>query len=137
MGLYVPWSDDDSEEEHDNETTKHVTAFTGGCEFDEDYNDDDVSYDELADSYIKLYAKIEEICLKGEKQKKIIAILEIEKEKLLSTISGLQDMVNLLTFKLYNMTKYARMLNTSYEILDEMRNPSNTHSNTHFPTDSL
>jgi hypothetical protein len=66
-GLYVPWSDDDSEEEPDDETTKHVTAFTGGCESDEHYSDDDVSYDELADSYKKLYAKIEEICLKGEK----------------------------------------------------------------------
>jgi len=48
--VFVSWSDDNSEGEPDDETTKHVTAFTGRCEFDEDYSDGDVSYDELVDS---------------------------------------------------------------------------------------
>ena len=59
--------------------------------------------------------------MEGEKQKKIIARLQIEKDKILSTISGLQDEVTLLTSKLDdNMTKYVRMLNTGFDMLDEI-----------------
>lgn len=51
--------DDDSEGELDDEIAKHFTAFNGRCESDKDSCDDDVSYDEFADSYKKLYAKSE------------------------------------------------------------------------------
>ncbi|KEH37719.1 hypothetical protein MTR_2g046050 [Medicago truncatula] len=80
---------------------KHVTVFTGRCESDEDYN--------------------EEICLQGEKQKKIIVRMHIEKEKPISTILGLQDEVTLLTSKVDdNMIKYVIMLNTGSDMLDDI-----------------
>lgn len=46
--------------------------------------------------------------------------MHIEKEKFLSTISGLQDEVTLLTSKLDNMTKYVRMLNNVSDMLEEV-----------------
>lgn len=99
--MFVSWSYDDSEGEPDDETAKHVTAFTGRCESDEDYN--------------------EEICLQGEKQKKIIVRMHIEKEKPISTILGLQDEVTLLTSKVDdNMIKYVIMLNIGSDILDDI-----------------
>lgn len=51
-GYFVSWSDDDeSEGEPDGETEKHVTTLTTRCESDVDSCDEDVSYEELADSY--------------------------------------------------------------------------------------
>lgn len=67
-GLFVSWSDDDSE----GETPKHVTTFTGRYESDEDSCDEDVSYEELAASYRELYSRSEEVFKIGEKQKRII-----------------------------------------------------------------
>jgi len=61
-GMLASWSDDASRGEHDDETTNHVMAFIGRCEFDEESCDDDVLYEELDDSYKKLYVKCEEIC---------------------------------------------------------------------------
>ncbi|MCI19135.1 gag-protease polyprotein, partial [Trifolium medium] len=53
--LVVSWSyEDDSEEEVDGETAKHVSALTGICMADEESNDEEVSYDELAASYKEL-----------------------------------------------------------------------------------
>lgn len=55
--------DDESEGEPDGETEKHVTTLTRRCESDEDSFDEDVSYEELADSYkefvleVKRYVK--------------------------------------------------------------------------------
>ncbi|MCI40171.1 gag-protease polyprotein, partial [Trifolium medium] len=50
--LVVSWSDeDDSEEEVDSETAKHVRALTCICMADEESHDEEVSYDELAASY--------------------------------------------------------------------------------------
>jgi len=112
--LYVSCSSN----EPDDETTTHVTTFTGRCEFDEDSCDEDVPYEELADSYKELYARSEEVCKIWEKQKRIIAQLQLEKEKLLCSISGFQNEVNLLSSKLENMTKSIRMLNNGSDMLD-------------------
>ena len=46
--------------------------------------------------------------------------MQIEKEKLLSTISYFQNEVTLLTSKLDNMTKYVRMLNNCSDMLNEI-----------------
>ncbi|MCI08529.1 gag-protease polyprotein [Trifolium medium] len=102
------------EGEVDDETANHATSFSGS----EDSCDEEVSYEELADSHKKPYAKSEEICLEGEEQKKIIARLQIEKGKLLSTIPDLKDEVTLLTSKLDNMTKCVRMLNNGSDMLE-------------------
>jgi hypothetical protein len=60
-------SDVKRKSELNDETAKHVAAFTGKCESDEDSCDEDVSYEELADSYRELYARSEEVCKIEEK----------------------------------------------------------------------
>ncbi|XP_050895145.1 uncharacterized protein LOC127101741 [Lathyrus oleraceus] len=90
-GLSISWSDDDSKGEPDDETAKHVTTFSGRYESDE-----------------------------GEKKKRIIAQLQAEKEKLLSTVTVLENEVTLLNSKLENMTKSVRRLNNGSIMLDEI-----------------
>ena len=75
--------DEDSEGEPNDEIAKHVTAFTGRYESDEDSCDEDVSYEELVESYKKLCVISEEFCEIGVKQKRIMAQMHAEKEKLL------------------------------------------------------
>jgi hypothetical protein len=79
-----------------------------------------VSYEELVSSYKELYARNEEICKKEVKQKRVIAQQQAEIEKLLSTVSGLQDEVTLLTSKLENLNKSIRMSNNGSDMLDEI-----------------
>lgn len=102
--MSATWSDDESEGEHDDEATNHVMAFVRKCESFDELCDDDLSYEELNDSYKQLYVKCEEICEVGKRPKKIIANLRLDKEKLISIISGLQDEVTFLTSKLDNIT---------------------------------
>lgn len=71
-------------------------------------------------SYKELCIRSENVCQLGEKQKKVISQLQAEKEKYLSTISGLQDEVTMLTSKLENMMKSLRMLNNGSDVLDEV-----------------
>ena len=113
-------SSDDYAGETDDETAKHVTAFTGRYESDEDSCDEDVSYEELVASYKKLCFRSEEVCNIGEEQKRIIAQLQAEKEKLLSTVTDLENEVTLLSSKLENRTKCIRMLNNESDMLDEI-----------------
>lgn len=60
--MSVTLSDEDSEGEIDDETAKHVTAFTSRYESDEDSCDGDVSYEELAISYRELCVRSEKVC---------------------------------------------------------------------------
>lgn len=91
--LFVSWSDDDYEGEIDDETAKHVTPFTGRYETDEDSCDENINYEELSASYKELYVRSEEVCNTGEEKKRIIAQLQAEKQKLLSTITDLENEV--------------------------------------------
>ncbi|KAI5390946.1 hypothetical protein KIW84_075988 [Lathyrus oleraceus] len=113
-------SADDSEDEIDDETAKHVTAFTSRYESDDDSCDEDVSYKELVASYKELYVRIEEVCKTREEHKRIIAQLQVEKEKLLSTVTDLKNEVTLLSSKLENMTNSIRMLNNGSDMLNEI-----------------
>ncbi|XP_050895373.1 uncharacterized protein LOC127101991 [Lathyrus oleraceus] len=119
-GLFYSLPDDDFEDETDDETAKHVTAFTGRYELEEGSCDEYVSYEEFLISYRELCVRSEKVCKIGEKQKRIIAQLQDGKENLLSTISGLKDEVTLLNYKLENMTKLIRMLNNGSGMLDEI-----------------
>ena len=74
----------------------------------------------MLDSYKELCAISEEVCKTGEEHKRILAQLQDEKEKLLSTNSELQGKVTLLTSKLESMTKSIRMLNNGSDVLDEI-----------------
>ncbi|MCI31843.1 gag-pol polyprotein, partial [Trifolium medium] len=83
--LTVSWSDkDDSEGELNNESAKHVTALTSRCVSDTESCDENVSYEELAPSYMELCVRSEEVRKLGEKHKRIIAQLQAEKSELLS-----------------------------------------------------
>jgi len=103
-------------------------AFTWKCEFDDESCDEGLSYEEHAESYKLLYVKCEEVCKIGENQKKVISNLRLEKEKLLSNISRLQDEV-IVDLKLENMTKHVRMLNNGYNVLDEILQVGKTSGN--------
>lgn len=58
--------------------------------------------------------------MREEKQKKTVSSLLLEKEKLDSTIAGLEEEVTLLKSKLGNMTYFVHMLNNGSDILDEI-----------------
>lgn len=48
-------------------------AFTGKYDSRSDFSDEDITDEELAETYKLFYIKWEEICMVGEKQKKIIS----------------------------------------------------------------
>jgi len=72
----------------------------------------------LVDSYKEFCVKSDEVIKTGEKQKRIIAHLQAEKNKLLSTNSDLQNEVTLLSSNLENMKKTIQMLNNVSNVLD-------------------
>lgn len=62
-----------------------------------------------------MLTKWKESCLREEKQKKTVSAILLLKEKLGSTIAGLEEEI-----KLDNMRKYFRMLNNGSNMLDEI-----------------
>ena len=91
-GMSTTWSDDELEGAHNDEATNYVMAFTRKCETFDEFCHDDLSYEELADSYKQLYFKCEEICQVGEGRRKSLLICVLKKKNSL-IISGLQDEV--------------------------------------------
>ncbi|CAJ2661894.1 unnamed protein product [Trifolium pratense] len=65
MGLTVSWSDEDSEGEAD--TAKFIHALTGVCTSDTESCDEELTFDELAESYKELCRRSEEVCRISEK----------------------------------------------------------------------
>ncbi|GAU10419.1 hypothetical protein TSUD_419150, partial [Trifolium subterraneum] len=134
--LNVTWSDEDeSEEEGEFEVAKHVTVLTGIVTSDTESCDEEVSYDELAETYRDLCLVSEEKCKELEKQKKLNSQLQGEKISLLSKIDELQKKVNILASDLDEaneeidklevdigrLRKYSEMLNkTGADTLDEI-----------------
>ncbi|CAJ2638184.1 unnamed protein product [Trifolium pratense] len=84
-GLTVSWSDEDSEEEAD--TAKSIHALTGVCTSDTESCDEELTFDELAESYRELCLKSEEVCRVSEKQKETITKLQTERTVNLAKIS--------------------------------------------------
>ncbi|GAU48935.1 hypothetical protein TSUD_373440 [Trifolium subterraneum] len=134
--LNVTWSDEDeSEEEGESEVAKHVTVLTGIVTSDIESCDEEVSYDELAETYRDICLVSEEKCKELEKQKKLNSQLQGEKISLMSKIDDLQKKVNNLTSDLdaaneeidklevdiERLRKYSEMLNkTGADKLDEI-----------------
>ncbi|XP_045822129.1 uncharacterized protein LOC123915015 [Trifolium pratense] len=83
--LTVSWSDEDSEEEVD--TAKAIHALTGVCTSDTESCDEELTFDELDESYRELCLKSEEVCRVSEKQKETITKLQTERTDNLSKIS--------------------------------------------------
>lgn len=102
----------------DSETTKPVMAFTIKFEFESVFSDENMTDEVLATTYRILYTKCEEAFLIVENQKKTIGVFQKENEKLVSTITILEEEVTLLNSKIENMTKYVHMLNNGSNMLD-------------------
>jgi hypothetical protein len=119
-GLSATWSEEDTESESEGESAKHVTALTSVCGSEDDSSGDELNLDELAASYKELCVKSAEVCIQGEKQKKLIKELESEKQEQLKVIEGLNGEISLLTSKLDQMTKSIRMLSKGSDTLEEI-----------------
>lgn len=102
------------------EAEKGITSYTGKFESKSVYRDEDKNDEELAATYKLLYTKWEEFCLTVENQKKTISMFQKENEKLVSTITSLEEEVAFLNSKLDNMIKFMRMTNNSSNMLDEI-----------------
>ena len=59
----------DPESNSEEESAKLVTALTGICDSDSDSSDEEVTFEELADSYKKLCIRSAEVCQQNERQK--------------------------------------------------------------------
>src|ERR1044072_8935997 len=71
-GMAATWSDGDSGSYSEEESAKLVTALSGVCNSDNDSSDEEVTFEELADTYKKLCIRSVEVCQQNEKQKKLI-----------------------------------------------------------------
>src|ERR1043165_1241572 len=136
--MAVTWSDGDSGSEYEEEAAKLVTALSGTCNSDNDSSDEEVTFEELADTYKKLCIRSGEVCQQNEKQKKLIVKLEAENVKLeakkkedTATISHLNSEIIMLNSKLDQMSKSVKMLtsgtNKLEEILQSGQNAGNMH----------
>ena len=65
--MFVTWSDGDSESDSEEESAKLVTSLSGVCNSDNDSSDEEVAFEELADSYKKLCIRSAEVCQQNEK----------------------------------------------------------------------
>lgn len=77
-GLSVSWSDD---EESEDESAKVVTALTGRYISDGDSCNEDVYYEDLADSFEKVSNKSEEVYRTVKEQERSISLLQAEKKR--------------------------------------------------------
>ena len=118
--MFVTWSDGDSENNSEEESAKLVTALSGVCNSDNDSSDEEVTFEELADTYKKLFIRSAKVCQQNEKQKKLIVKLEAEKKEDTATISHLKGEVLVLNSKLDQMTKSVKMLTTGTDKLEEI-----------------
>ena len=118
--MSVTWSDCDSESNSEEESAKLVTVLTSVCTSDSDTSDEEVTFEELADTYKKLCIRSAEVCVQNEKQSKLIIKLEAEKRANLETISHLEGEVQLLNSQLNQMTKSVKMLTNGTDKLEEI-----------------
>ncbi|PNX57861.1 gag-protease polyprotein [Trifolium pratense] len=69
------------------ETAKHINAWTGVCTSDTESCDEELTFDELAESYKELCLRSDEVCRISEKQKETISKLQTERIANLTRIS--------------------------------------------------
>lgn len=95
-------------------------AFIGKYDSCSESSDGDIPPEELVKSYRQFLTEWKEYCMREDNQNNTISAILIEKDKLGSTITGLEEEVTLLKSKLDNMTKFVCMLNRGYDMLDEI-----------------
>jgi len=119
--LVFPWSDgNDSEEEVEGESDKHVTALSCRVMSDTESYDEELSYDELAISYNELIVRNTNMSQMLEKQEDIISQRQVERSGNLAKISDLNDEVTQLNSQLEHVKKQVRMMTTRTNVLEEM-----------------
>jgi len=118
--LTVSWSDeDDSNDEVENESGKHASAFAGRVMSDTKSYEEELSYDELAISYHELIAKNADMNQMLEKQGEIISQLQSERSKNFIKISELNDEVIQLNSQLEQVKLQVRVMTTGTNVLDD------------------
>src|ERR1051325_1537400 len=118
--MFVTWFDGDSESDSEEESAKLVIALSSVCNSHNDSSDEEVTFEELVDSYKKLCIRSAEVCQQNEKQKKLIVKLEAEKKADTATISHLKGEVLVLNSKHDQMNKFVKMLTTGTGKLEEI-----------------
>jgi len=116
--LIASWSDDESERDGDNESTKHVAALTGRVLSGGEslY----LVYDELAVSYKSLDDRNTNTCKQLKEQKNITNQLKEENGCLLTKIYEFNIEVNQVNFQLNHVMKQVKMISTGTNVLDEI-----------------
>lgn len=114
----MAWVDSDSQSER--ESANKVMSFARKYEPKSEFSDDYMIKEELDATYGLLYTKWEEACMTIENQKRTISALNKEKDKLTFTITSMEEEVTLLNSKIKHMTKSMCMLNTGYDMLDNI-----------------
>lgn len=108
--MVATWSVDDSEED---EIENQVMGLTVKCTSDNEYSVEEISDEELVETFKLMYKKWQETCKYGEKLEKTVNNLVIEKKRLQVTNNNLQEEVTLLKSRLEGMTKSVCMLNNN------------------------
>ncbi|MCH85253.1 gag-protease polyprotein, partial [Trifolium medium] len=118
--LAITWSDeDDSEEETESGSAKHVNALTGLCESDAE-SCDETSYEELLTTYKDLFIRSNEVYKALEKQKKVNCQLQAEKNECLVTIDTLNKEIEKLNGDLEHARKQVRVYGSGEEKFQAM-----------------
>ncbi|XP_057452420.1 uncharacterized protein LOC130744244 [Lotus japonicus] len=115
-GMVATWSDDDSGEEGETQ----VLGFTMRCSSENGSSDDDISEEELAETYRLLFNKWEEACNHGKKLELTVAGLEADKKRLKDMNKNLQEEISVLKSRHEEMIKSVRMLNRRSDVLDQI-----------------
>lgn len=95
-------------------------AFTGKYDSCSEFGVEEISTVELAETYKKLLIEWKDYRIKEENKNKIMSVFLREKEKILSTITWLEEEVKLLNFKLENMSESVHMMTNSSKILEDV-----------------
>src|ERR1044072_6650142 len=136
--MAVTWSDGDSGSESEEEGAKLVTALYGVYNSDMDSSDEEVTFEELAETYRKLCVKSGEVCQQNEEEKKLIeklaaenVKLEAEKKQNTTPINLLNSDMVMLNSILDQMSKSVKMMTSGTDKLDEIlqlgQNAGNKH----------
>ncbi|KAK2385434.1 putative mitochondrial protein [Trifolium repens] len=130
-GLFVSWSDEDSEE--GEESARHVSAMTGVCDTVADSDDDvEVVYEEHSDDeendtyaellglYNDLLVRYKEVCRILEKQKKTINQLHTEKDFQIGQVLKVEKELTQANADMEELKKRVNQLNCGANLLEEI-----------------
>ena len=83
--MVVTWSDDDSDDGSEDVTANVVKVLTVRNNVEYDSSDEEMTDEELTETYKLMYTKMKELCVVCERQKKIINTLTQQNSDLKNT----------------------------------------------------